>query len=182
MKTILALVLLAGLVLGSTVTWKEDTLFRTGTWITVSTGELKLVAGDTTDVLMLAYYPWTQLWAYAVLDSAYGKQDSGAQVDIEWCYGSYDPYSRTQYWSAWSEVLPTNWFFAAPPTHMTAYDSLYLGPCYDGDVPLAWVDRVRYRVITTAVSDSCQINFWVRRRTYSESGSRTPDWWFFPPQ
>ena len=180
MRTMLALVLLAGIVLGSTVTWKEDTLFRTGTWITTETGELVIAPGETTDVLMLAYYPWTQLWAYAVLDSVYGLQDTGARVDVEWCYGSYDPYTRTQYWSLWAEALPTPWFLVGAPSHMTVYDSLYLGPLYDWDVPLAWVDRVRFRVITKALSDSCAINFWVRRRTFSEAGDRIPDWWFGP--
>jgi len=182
-RTILALTLLTVLAFGAAVTWQEDTVFRTGTWTTVQSGRFTLGPGDTSTTLMLTYYPWTQLWAYCLMDSAGVTDDSGAIANVEWSYGSFDPYNKTNfYWADWRKALPTTWFMTAAPESMRVYDSLYLGPLIDADVPLAWVDRARFRVVCDTNSDSVSFRFWVRRRSFTEGGDvmQILPWWFFP--
>lgn len=179
-RTILALALLTVPAFGAAVTWQEDTLFRTGTWTTVQSGRFLLGPGDTSDVLMLTYYPWTQLWAYCLLDTIPGTT---LLASAEWCYGSYDPYKRTNmYWSEWAQALPSNWTIMASADSMRTADSLYLGPLIDPDVPLAWVDRARFRIIADDASDSVSGRFWIRRRSFTEGGDvmQILPWWFFP--
>ena len=177
-RTLIALVLLTVLAFGAAVTWQEDTLFRTGTWTTVQSGRFVLGPGDTSTTLMLAYYPWTQLWAYCLLDT--GRTPIAS---AEWCYGSFDPYNKTNfYWSEWAQVLPSDWTMMGAADSMTTQDSLYLGPLIDPDVPLAWVDRARFRIIADTASDSISGRFWVRRRSFTEGGDvmQILPWWFLP--
>lgn len=178
-RTIIALCLLTVLAFGAAVTWQEDTLFRTGTWTTVQSGRFSLGPGDTSEVLMLAYYPWTQLWAYCLLDTPGGR---AMAASAEWCYGSFDPYNKTNfYWSEWAQALPSDWFWIVADS-MTVPDSLYLGPLLDPDVPLAWVDRARFRVIADSAGDSLSGRFWIRRRSFTDGGNvmQLMPFWFNP--
>jgi len=179
-RTIIGLCLLTVLAFGAAVTWQEDTLFRTGTWTTVHSGRVTLAPGDTSEALMLTYYPWTQLWAYAIIETLPGTTHLAS---VEWCYGSFDPYAKTNfYWSEWAQALPSPWFMLGGADSIRTPDSLYLGPLIDPDVPLAWVDRARFRVINDEASDSIAVKFWVRRRSFTEGGDvmQILPWWFFP--
>jgi len=179
MRILLAMVLVLGFAFGSAVTWQEDTLFRTGTWTTVHSGRVTLGPADTSQTFYLAYYPWTQLWAYAIADSNGGD----VIASVEWSYGTFDPYNKTEFhWSEWAQALPSNWTMMGGADSIDVPDSLYLGPLIDVDVPLAWVDRARFRVIADTASESLAVRFWVRRRSFTEGGDvmQILPWWFFP--
>ncbi|MBM3316149.1 hypothetical protein FJY71_10020 [candidate division WOR-3 bacterium] len=172
MRTTLLLLALTGAVAAGV--WQEDTLFRLGPGPAVHSGRYPLlVPGDTYGPLTLPYYPWTQLWVYGLLDSIPGKVNDGPSVIVEWRWGTYDAYRKNYfYYCEWTPALPTIWHDVGPyATHMTTYDSLYLGPLYDPNVPLSWVDRVQLRIIgETDRSDTCAARIWVRRRMGAEAG------------
>jgi hypothetical protein len=176
-RTILGLILLTVMAFGA-VTWVEDTAFRSENGKVGYSGRRTLTPGDTTPLLSLPYYPWTQLWAYALLDTLPGRGATPI-AQLQWRWGTYDAYTKTRfYYSEWQQALPSIWCGSASGDSMTVEDSLYLGPLYDTLVPLAWVDRVQFRVVCDTGSDTCSVRFWVRRRTFTEAGDvlQWPQW------
>ena len=184
MRTIIALCLLTVFAFGA-VTWVEDTLFRNEQLDSVFSGRFKLAPGDTSRNLTLAYYPWTQIWAYALMETLTPGRGDDAAIEVQWRYGTYDAYSRTHfYWSEWAKALPSIWAWGGGyPDSIIVMDSLYLGPLYDLDVPLAWVDRIQLRAFALADTsfDSVWVRLWARRRTFTEAGPPTQWPWFFFP-
>jgi len=185
-RTIIGLTLLAVIAFGA-VTWVEDTLFRNERLDSVYSGRFKVAPGCTLPNLTLPYYPWTQLWVYALLETLTPGRGDDAQIQVQWRYGTYDPYAKPRtdfYWSAWAQALPSIWAWGGSfPDSIIVLDSLYLGPLYDPDVPLAWVDRVQLRVVAGSDTsyDSVYVRLWARRRQFVEAGpSLQWPWFWFP--
>jgi hypothetical protein len=183
-RTTIALCLLTVFAFGA-VTWVEDTAYRNVTGTVVYSGRRIVGPDDSLPLLTLPYYPWTQLWAYALLESIPGHpRGQAALVQVQWRWGTYDAYAKTHfYFGAWNQALPSIWVGSSPGDSMVVFDSLYLGPLYDSLVPLAWVDRIQLRVMGDTDTDSLLIHLWVRRRTFEEAGPvlQWPPWGFgFP--
>jgi len=185
-RTLLALALLAVVAFGA-VTWVEDTCFRNERLDSTFSGRYILAPGDSTPYLTLPYYPWTQLWVYALAETLTPSRGDDFTFQIQWRYGTYDPYAKPRdhfYWSAWAQALPNIWaWLGSYPDSIEVFDSLYLGPLYDPNVPLAWVDRVQLRVVAGADTsyDSVSVRLWARRRQFTEAGDVLQWPWFFFP-
>jgi len=154
-RTLLALALLAVVAFGA-VTWVEDTCFRNEQLDSTYSGRFIVAPGDTLPYLTLPYYLWTQLWVYALAETLTPSRGDDFAFQVQWRYGTYDPYAKPRtrfYWSEWAQALPNIWaWLGSYPDSIAVFDSLYLGRGLTACSCASWPGRIHHTILYGFVS------------------------------